>query len=118
MDTNTYTAEFLAAQTKRDPAQKVFHQAVFEVVSTLKPVLDQKPVYIKERILERIVEPERTIIFRVPWQDDNGGVHVNRGFRVQYNSALGPYKGGMRFHATVNQDVLKFLGFEQVFKTV
>lgn len=116
MDTNTYTAEFLAAQTKRDPAQKVFHQAVFEVVSTLKPVLDQKPVYIKERILERIVEPERTIIFRVPWQDDNGGVHVNRGFRVQYNSALGPYKGGMRFHETVTQDVLKFLGFEQVFK--
>ena len=116
MDTNTYTEQFLAALTKRDPAQKVFHQAVFEVVSTLKPVLDQKPLYIKERILERIVEPERTIIFRVPWQDDKGEIHVNRGFRVQYNSALGPYKGGMRFHETVTQDVLKFLGFEQVFK--
>ena len=116
MDTNSYIAGFMEAQTKKDPAQKVFHQAVFEVVSTLKPVLEQKPLYIKERILERIVEPERTIIFRVPWQDDKGEIHVNRGFRVQYNSALGPYKGGMRFHATVTQDVLKFLGFEQVFK--
>ena len=116
MDTNTYTEQFLAALTQRDPAQKVFHQAVFEVVSTLKPVLEQKPLYMKERILERIVEPERTIIFRVPWQDDKGEIHVNRGFRVQYNSALGPYKGGMRFHETVTQDVLKFLGFEQVFK--
>ena len=116
MDTNSYVAEFMEAQVKKDPAQKVFHQAVFEVVSTLKPVLEQKPLYIKERILERIVEPERTIIFRVPWQDDKGEIHVNRGFRVQYNSALGPYKGGMRFHATVTQDVLKFLGFEQVFK--
>lgn len=116
MDTNTYIAGFMETQVKKDPAQKVFHQAVFEVVSTLKPVLEQKPLYIKERILERIVEPERTIIFRVPWQDDKGEIHVNRGFRVQYNSALGPYKGGMRFHATVTQDVLKFLGFEQVFK--
>ena len=108
MDTNTYIAGFMETQVKKDPAQKVFHQAVFEVVSTLKPVLEQKPLYIKERILERIVEPERTIIFRVPWQDDKGEIHVNRGFRVQYNSALGPYKGGMRFHATVTQDVLKF----------
>ncbi len=116
MDMNSYIAGFMEAQTKKDPAQKVFHQAVFEVVNTLKPVLEQKPLYIKERILERIVEPERTIIFRVPWQDDKGEIHVNRGFRVQYNSALGPYKGGMRFHATVTQDVLKFLGFEQVFK--
>ncbi len=116
MDTNTYTEQFLAALTKRDPAQKVFHQAVYEVVSTLQPVLEQKTIYIKERILERIVEPERIIIFRVPWQDDQGEIHVNRGFRVQYNSALGPYKGGMRFHETVTQDVLKFLGFEQVFK--
>lgn len=116
MDTNTYTQDFFAALVKKDPAQKVFHQAVFEVVSTLRPVLEQNPVYLKERILERMVEPERTIIFRVPWQDDRGNVHVNRGFRVQYNSALGPYKGGMRFHETVTQDVLKFLGFEQVFK--
>ena len=116
MDTNAYTAQFLENLIQKDPAQRVFHQAVQEVVSTLTPVLQQNPKYIKERILERIVEPERTIIFRVPWQDDKGEIHVNRGFRVQYNSALGPYKGGMRFHATVNQDVLKFLGFEQVFK--
>ena len=116
MDSKTYAADFLDYVAKKDPAQKVFHQAVKEVVSSLTPVLQQHPLYIKERILERIVEPERTIIFRVPWQDDKGEIHVNRGFRVQYNSALGPYKGGMRFHNTVNQDVLKFLGFEQVFK--
>ena len=116
MDTNAYLTEFMAAQTKKDPAQKVFHQAVREVVTTLKPVLEQNPVYMKEKILERIVEPERIIIFRVPWQDDKGGVHVNRGFRVQFNSALGPYKGGIRFHETVTQDSLKFLGFEQTFK--
>ena len=116
MDSKTYAAEFLDYAEKKDPAQKVFHQAVKEVVSSLTPVLQQHPKYIKERILERIVEPERIIIFRVPWQDDKGEIHVNRGFRVQYNSALGPYKGGMRFHNTVNQDVLKFLGFEQVFK--
>ena len=116
MDSKTYAAEFLDYAEKKDPAQKVFHQAVKEVVSSLTPVLQQHPQYIKERILERIVEPERIIIFRVPWQDDKGEIHVNRGFRVQYNSALGPYKGGMRFHNTVNQDVLKFLGFEQVFK--
>ena len=102
MDTNTYTAEFLAAQTKRDPAQKVFHQAVFEVVSTLKPVLDQKPVYIKERILERIVEPERTIIFRVPWLNDKGEIEINRGYRIQMNSAIGPYKGAVSYtHLTL-----------------
>lgn len=116
MDINAYASELLANMTKKDPAQKVFHQAVQEVVSTLTPVLEQNPKYVKERVLERIVEPERIIIFRVPWQDDQGDIHVNRGFRVQYNSALGPYKGGMRFHSTVNQDVLKFLGFEQVFK--
>lgn len=116
MNINTYTADFLAAQQKRDPAQKVFHQAVAEVVSTLKPVLEQKPVYIKEKILERIVEPERIIIFRVPWADDKGEIHVNRGFRVQFNSALGPYKGGIRFHESVTQDSLKFLAFEQTFK--
>lgn len=116
MDTNAYITDFLAAQIKKDPAQKVFHQAVREVVGSLKPVLEQNPVYMQEKILERIVEPERTIIFRVPWQDDKGNVHVNRGFRVQFNSALGPYKGGIRFHETVTQDALKFLGFEQTFK--
>lgn len=116
MDINTYTADFLANQIKKDPAQKVFHQAVKEVVGSLKPVLEQNPVYVKEKILERVTEPERIIIFRVPWQDDKGEVHVNRGFRVQFNSALGPYKGGIRFHQTVTQDSLKFLGFEQTFK--
>lgn len=116
MDINTYTTDFLANQIKKDPAQKVFHQAVKEVVGSLKPVLEQNPVYVKEKILERITEPERIIIFRVPWQDDKGEVHVNRGFRVQFNSALGPYKGGIRFHQTVTQDSLKFLGFEQTFK--
>ena len=116
MDINTYTADFLANQKKKDPAQKVFHQAVKEVVGSLKPVLEQNPVYVKEKILERVTEPERIIIFRVPWQDDKGEVHVNRGFRVQFNSALGPYKGGIRFHQTVTQDSLKFLGFEQTFK--
>ena len=107
MDTNAYTAQFLEKLIQKDPAQRVFHQAVQEVVSTLTPVLQQNPKYIKERILERITEPERTIIFRVPWQDDKGEIHVNRGFRVQYNSALGPYKGGMRFHATSYSGRLK-----------
>ena len=116
MNTQNYLADFLAAQTKKDPAQKVFHQAVREVVSSLAPILEQNPIYIKEKILERIVEPERIISFRVPWQDDKGEIHVNRGFRVQFNSALGPYKGGIRFHETVTQDSLKFLGFEQTFK--
>ena len=116
MKTQEYLSCFLEAQYKKDPAQKVFHQAVQEVVSTLQPVLEQKPVYIKERILERIVEPERIISFRVPWRDDKGEIHVNRGFRVQFNSALGPYKGGIRFHSSVTQDSLKFLAFEQTFK--
>ena len=94
----------------------MFQQAVHEVVGSLAPVLEQNPKYIKESILDRILEPERMIIFRVPWKDDKGNIHVNRGFRIQYNSALGPYKGGMRFHETVNQDALKFLAFEQTFK--
>ena len=116
MDIHTYTADFLEAQQKKDPAQKVFHQAVAEVVSTLHPVLEQNPVYLKEKILERLVEPERVISFRVPWQDDKGEIHVNRGYRVQFNSAIGPYKGGIRFHTSVTQDSLKFLAFEQTFK--
>ena len=116
METKNYLAGFLDALDKKDPAQKVFHQAVYEVVTTLAPVLEQKPVYIKEKILERIVEPERIISFRVPWRDDKGEIHVNRGFRVQFNSALGPYKGGIRFHSSVTQDSLKFLAFEQTFK--
>lgn len=111
-----YIADFLERIAKRDPAQKVFQQAVQEVVSSLSPVLEQNPIYIKEKILDRIVEPERIISFRVPWRDDQGEIHVNRGFRIQYNSALGPYKGGIRFHETVTQDSLKFLAFEQTFK--
>ena len=116
MNTQEYLSDFLAKQIQKDPAQKVFHQAVQEVVRSLAPVLEQNPVYRKEKILERIVEPERIISFRVPWQDDRGEIHVNRGFRVQFNSALGPYKGGIRFHQSVTQDSLKFLGFEQTFK--
>ena len=116
MDTQAYLSDFLTKQAQKDPAQKVFHQAVSEVISTLTPVLEQNPIYIKEKILERMVEPERIISFRVPWQDDKGEIHVNRGFRVQFNSALGPYKGGIRFHQTVTADSLKFLAFEQTFK--
>ncbi len=100
----------------RDPDQKEFHQAAEEVLKTIQPVLDRAPEFRRTALLERITEPERVIIFRVPWMDDHGQVHVNRGFRVQMNSALGPYKGGLRFHASVNLSILKFLAFEQVFK--
>jgi glutamate dehydrogenase (NADP+) len=101
---------------QKDPEQKEFHQAVQEVFESVKPVLDQNPEYGQASIMERITEPERTIIFRVPWMDDSEQVHVNRGFRVEMNSAIGPYKGGLRFHPSVNLSILKFLGFEQVFK--
>jgi len=100
----------------KDPGEKEFHQAVEEVVESVQPVLDRNPQYRREAVLERIVEPERIIIFRVPWMDDQGQVHVNRGFRIQMNSAIGPYKGGLRFHPSVNLSILKFLAFEQVFK--
>ena len=100
----------------RDPGEKEFHQAVEEVIESVLPVLDRNPQYRKEAVLERIVEPERVIIFRVPWMDDQGQVNVNRGFRIQMNSAIGPYKGGLRFHPSVNLSILKFLAFEQVFK--
>jgi len=100
----------------RDPGEKEFHQAVEEVIESVLPVLDRNPQYRKEAVLERIVEPERIIIFRVPWMDDQGQVQVNRGFRIQMNSAIGPYKGGLRFHPSVNLSILKFLAFEQVFK--
>jgi len=101
---------------KRNPGEVEFHQAVKEVLDSLGPVLDRNPDYVKAKILERLVEPERQIMFRVPWQDDKGNIHVNRGFRFEFNSALGPYKGGLRFHPTVTASILKFLGFEQVFK--
>lgn len=100
----------------RDPHEKAFQQAVAEVMESVEPVIAANPVYGEEKILERLVEPERVISFRVPWVDDRGEYHVNRGFRVQMNSAIGPYKGGTRFHPSVNQDILKFLAFEQTFK--
>ena len=100
----------------RDPDEKEFHQAVTEVMESVKPVLDQNPLYRQAKIPERLVEPERVILFRVPWMDDQGVVQVNRGFRIEMNSALGPYKGGLRFHPSVNLGILKFLAFEQVFK--
>jgi len=100
----------------RDPGEKEFHQAVKEVVESVKPVLDRNPEYRQMAVLERITEPERVILFRVPWMDDQGHVRVNRGFRVQMSSAIGPYKGGLRFHPSVNLSILKFLAFEQVFK--
>jgi len=100
----------------RDPQEPEFHQAVHEVLETVKPVLDRYPEYRKAAVIERITEPERVILFRIPWQDDAGQVHVNRGFRIEMNSAIGPYKGGLRFHPSVNLSILKFLAFEQVFK--
>ncbi|MFJ6700885.1 NADP-specific glutamate dehydrogenase [Streptomyces sp. NPDC091272] len=103
---------------RRNPAQPEFHQAVREVLDTLAPVFEARPEYAEPAaaLVERLTEPERQIVFRVPWQDDRGDVHVNRGFRVEFNSALGPYKGGLRFHPSVDIGVVKFLGFEQVFK--
>ncbi|MCD4748921.1 MAG: NADP-specific glutamate dehydrogenase [Thermoanaerobaculales bacterium] len=100
----------------KNPAEGEFHQAVEEVVESLIPVLERHPKYLDHKILERIVEPERVILFRIPWMDDRGEVQVNKGFRVEFNSAIGPYKGGLRFHPTVNLGILKFLGFEQLFK--
>lgn len=109
-------SEILENLKKRNPGEKEFHQAAEEVIETVKPVLDQNPIYSKHKILERMLEPERAISFRVEWVDDNGEVQVNKGYRVQFNSAVGPYKGGLRFHPSVNLSILKFLGFEQIFK--
>src|SRR6202162_4151158 len=107
----------LMAEVKaKNPGEPEFHQAVHEVVESLWPVLDHHPEYRKAKILERIIEPERVIMFRVAWQDDKGELHVQRGSRIQMNSAIGPYKGGLRFHPSVNLGILKFLAFEQVFK--
>jgi len=111
-----YTAAVMAMVEAKNPAEPEFHQAVREVLESLELVLDRHPEYRSARILERIVEPERVIIFRVPWMDDAGDVQVNRGFRIEMNSAIGPYKGGLRFHPSVNLGILKFLAFEQVFK--
>ena len=101
---------------RHNQGEHEFHQAVKEVIETLGPVLRKHPEYAEQKIIERICEPERQIIFRVPWMDDNGEVQINRGFRVGFNSALGPYKGGLRFHPSVYLGIIKFLGFEQTFK--
>lgn len=108
--------DFLDYVKKRNPGENEFHQAVEEVVYSVWEFIQENPKYSQQQILQRIVEPERVVIFRVPWRDDKGNIHVNRGFRVQFNSALGPYKGGLRFHPTVNLGILKFLGFEQILK--
>jgi len=111
-----YVSDFLSEVKAKNPAQPEFHQAVFEVANSVSLVLERHPEYRKAKILEAIVEPERVIMFRVAWMDDAGEIHVNRGYRIQMNSAIGPYKGGLRFHPTVNLGILKFLAFEQVFK--
>ena len=115
-----FKTEYLAGVydkvVRTNPGETEFHQTVQEVLESIEPVIEQRPDLVKAGVVERMVEPERTIIFRVPWVDDNGKVQVNRGFRVQFNSAIGPYKGGLRFHPSVNLSIMKFLGFEQTFK--
>jgi len=112
----TYVERVLDDLKKRNPGETEFHQAATEILLTLEPVINAHPEYEAMGLLERFVEPERTILFRVPWVDDNGKVHVNKGYRVQFNSAIGPYKGGLRFHPSVNLSVIKFLGLEQILK--
>jgi len=113
---NEYLKRVYNTIQQKDPDQKEFHQAALEVLESLEPVIDRHPEYEEQALMERMVEPERIITFRVPWLDDKGNVQVNRGFRVQFNSAIGPYKGGLRLHPSVNLSILKFLGFEQCFK--
>ena len=113
---NAYLADLLERTKKRNQSEPEFIQAVTEVFTSLEPVIEQRPDLVEAGVLERIVEPERMIMFRVPWVDDNGKVQVNRGYRVQFNSAIGPYKGGIRLHPSVNLGIIKFLGFEQIFK--
>jgi glutamate dehydrogenase (NADP+) len=112
----SYAQKVIELVKARDPGQPEFHQAVIEVLESLEPALARYPKYEQNKILERIVEPERQLMFRVPWVDDKGQIQVNRGFRIEFSSALGPYKGGLRFHPSVNISILKFLGFEQIFK--
>ena len=112
----SYVDEVLADLIKRNPGEPEFHQAATEVLNSLKPIIEKDEKYQNAGLLERLVEPERTIMFRIPWVDDDGKVHVNKGYRVQFSSAIGPYKGGLRFHPSVNLGVIKFLGFEQIFK--
>lgn len=113
---NQYLVELFERVQKRNPGEPEFHQAVKEVLESLEPVIEAHPEYIESGVVDSIVEPERIIKFRVPWVDDNGKVQINRGFRVQFNSAIGPYKGGLRFHPSVYEGIIKFLGFEQIFK--
>lgn len=115
-DMKQYVQDSLALIAKRDPDQKHFLNTATEVLESIVPILEAHPDFKDQKILERMIEPERVISFKVPWQDDKGEIHINRGFRVQMNSAIGPYKGGLRFHPSVNLDILKFLAFEQVFK--
>ena len=112
----SYVSDVLELVERRNPGEPEFLQAVREVLESLIPALERHPEYQENRILERLVEPERVLMFRVPWQDDKNKIHVNRGFRIQFNSAIGPYKGGLRFHPTVYLGILKFLAFEQIFK--
>jgi len=116
MTTSNYVRDLMADLKAKNPAEPEFHQAVQEVVESLDLVLERRPEYRSARIIERMIEPERVVMFRVPWQDDRGGIHINRGFRIEMNSAIGPYKGGLRFHPSVNLGILKFLAFEQVLK--
>ena len=113
---NEYLKGLMERVEKRNPAEPEFHQAVREVLESLEPVIEKRPEFVQRGVIESLVEPERVIKFRVPWVDDNGNVQVNRGFRVQFNSAIGPYKGGLRFHPSVYEGIIKFLGFEQIFK--
>ncbi|MEG1017403.1 MAG: Glu/Leu/Phe/Val dehydrogenase dimerization domain-containing protein, partial [Oscillospiraceae bacterium] len=113
---NRYISSVYDTVCRRNANETEFQQAVFEVLESLEPVIESNPIYEKLAILERLVEPERFVQFRVPWVDDSGKVMVNRGYRVQFNSAIGPYKGGIRLHPSVNASVIKFLGFEQTFK--
>ena len=113
---NKYLAELMERVIQRNPHEPEFHQAVREVLTSLSPVVDAHPEYMTEGVMDCLVEPERIIKFGVPWEDDQGKVHVNRGYRIQFNSAIGPYKGGLRFDPSVNESIIKFLGFEQVFK--
>ena len=115
-DMKQYVQDVLDIVKQRNPEQVEFQNTVKEVLTTIVPVLEKNPKYKEAKILERMVEAERIVIFRVPWQDDKGEIHINRGYRVQMNSAIGPYKGGLRFHPSVNLSILKFLAFEQVFK--
>ena len=113
----SYVDEIIELVVKKNPAEPEFHQAVKEVMESLRVVIEaNEDKYRREALLERLVEPERIIMFRIPWVDDNGQVQVNKGYRVQFNSAIGPYKGGIRLHPSVNLGIIKFLGFEQTFK--